>query len=340
VDTRGIEVTGWGWTNLSSYIRHGVFIGTFVIEYKSKKVLKPIIDDFRQRLENSPNREQLKTVIFPDLFKYRSELRRFDLKNNKVTCHRQQYFDRDGTTMMRIENPINDVDGEKYFAEFPPTAKYDLKSNRVLLKTAKNIEKIFKNAMDDPKISLRVKEIKELERERESRQKKEEADKKEHQLKEIDTLKPIDASSYMQRGLKYLKLGDNNKSILDFNKAIEIDNQYADAYGNRGLAYQALGKDKQAIADFNKAIELNPQDAISYYSLGNVYFVLGNYNQAITNYDEAIERDKEFAFAYGARGDAHSKLGNNKQAIADWKIAAKLGDETSQYSLKKKGIAW
>ncbi|HBE59127.1 MAG TPA: hypothetical protein DEG17_25210, partial [Cyanobacteria bacterium UBA11149] len=40
-----------------------------------------------------------------------------------------------------------------------------------------------------------------------------------------------------------------------YNKAIEIDPNFAEAYNNRGSVRLALGDKQSAIADYNKAIE-------------------------------------------------------------------------------------
>ena len=46
------------------------------------------------------------------------------------------------------------------------------------------------------------------------------------------------------------------QKIEDFDEAIRLDPQYAIAYSDRGLAYHMLGQYERAIEDFNKAIEI------------------------------------------------------------------------------------
>ena len=58
--------------------------------------------------------------------------------------------------------------------------------------------------------------------------------------------------------------GDFDRAIADFNRAIELKPDYAEAYNNRGNAYSDKGDFDHAIADFSKAIELKPDFPIAY----------------------------------------------------------------------------
>jgi tetratricopeptide (TPR) repeat protein len=66
------------------------------------------------------------------------------------------------------------------------------------------------------------------------------------------------AKDHYNRGMFNWDLGEYDRAISDFTKALEIDQRYADAYYNRGLAYKYKGQYDKAITDYNKAIEINP----------------------------------------------------------------------------------
>ena len=51
------------------------------------------------------------------------------------------------------------------------------------------------------------------------------------------------------------------RSIEDYDRAIELDPNVAAAYYNRGHSYSDLGQYQRAIEDFDKAIELDPNYA-------------------------------------------------------------------------------
>nr|MDJ0659935.1 tetratricopeptide repeat protein [Crocosphaera sp.] len=65
------------------------------------------------------------------------------------------------------------------------------------------------------------------------------------------------------------------KAITDYNQAISLNPNDADAYYNRGFAYSQLGENQKAIADYNQTISLNPNYTNAYYNRGTVYHELG-----------------------------------------------------------------
>ena len=66
--------------------------------------------------------------------------------------------------------------------------------------------------------------------------------------------------AYNNRGLAYDKLGQYQRAIQDYDKAIQIGGKNdADSYYNRSLAYDALGQDAEANADKAKACSLDSE---------------------------------------------------------------------------------
>ena len=52
---------------------------------------------------------------------------------------------------------------------------------------------------------------------------------------------------------------EERRAIVDYNQAIQLNPNYANAYYNRGLAYQQLGENQRALADFREAARLYQQ---------------------------------------------------------------------------------
>jgi len=69
----------------------------------------------------------------------------------------------------------------------------------------------------------------------------------------------ISADEFFKRGIDNHELGDLQEAIANWNKAIEINPQYAYAYSNCGIAKRNLGDDRGGCADFKKAVSLGDQ---------------------------------------------------------------------------------
>ena len=75
-------------------------------------------------------------------------------------------------------------------------------------------------------------------------------------------------------------MGEYEKAISDYTRAIEINPRYAVAYNNRGLVYRKMGEYDRAISDYGNAVEINPGYALAYYNRANAYYQKGEYGRA------------------------------------------------------------
>jgi tetratricopeptide (TPR) repeat protein/S1-C subfamily serine protease len=143
-------------------------------------------------------------------------------------------------------------------------------------------------------------------------------------------LKPDDAEAYNNRGNARYHLGDKKGAIADYTKAIELKPDLAYAYSNRGNARYQLGDKQGAIADYNKAIELKLDDAKAYYNRGVARSALGDKQGAIADYNKAIELKPDYAEAYNNRGNARDDLGDKQGEIADYSKAIELKPDLAE----------
>jgi tetratricopeptide (TPR) repeat protein len=63
--------------------------------------------------------------------------------------------------------------------------------------------------------------------------------------------------AWTHRGYAYRRLGQYEKAIADFSKAIQLNPKNKSAWHWRGLAHRDLGKIDMAIADLSEAIALH-----------------------------------------------------------------------------------
>lgn len=68
------------------------------------------------------------------------------------------------------------------------------------------------------------------------------------------------------------------------------------AHYNRGIAYAKKDAFGKAIADYNQAIQLNPDDAEAYYNRGLAHGKNGNIDRALDDFKKAYDRGSRAPF--------------------------------------------
>ncbi|HIK10522.1 MAG TPA: tetratricopeptide repeat protein [Oscillatoriaceae cyanobacterium M33_DOE_052] len=131
-------------------------------------------------------------------------------------------------------------------------------------------------------------------------------------------LNPNNAEAYYKRANALYDLGDYQDAVEDYTVAIRINPSYVNSYFNRGLTYYEMGKYREAIADYTMTIKLNPKDADAYNKRGVAYHQLGDYSAALQDYTKAIALNPKDPTAYINRGLSASAAGNKQSAIADY----------------------
>ncbi len=129
-----------------------------------------------------------------------------------------------------------------------------------------------------------------------------------------------DATFYFNRGRDHYFLGNYDEAIADYNDAIALNPQYAEAFLYRGHAYSRKQDYERALLDYNRAVQLDPKYSDTYSHRGNVYSLRKNYAQAIADYTRAIQlQDDGYTYIdYINRGDAYFHLGDLDHALADF----------------------
>jgi tetratricopeptide (TPR) repeat protein len=144
---------------------------------------------------------------------------------------------------------------------------------------------------------------------------------------------PTDAETYDNRGVAYCNLNQWEKAIDDFSEAIKIDSNFLRAYYNRGIGYGKIGQMDKSIADYSRLIKIYPKSDKAYANRGVDYFKLGQMDKAIADYTMAIAINPNYADAYYNRGLAYGKLGNWENAIADYSKVLEIDpNNTMAYS--------
>jgi len=104
-------------------------------------------------------------------------------------------------------------------------------------------------------------------------------------------------------GIDKIKMYIDNYELVfaDYNQAIRLNQNYAEAYYRRGHMYNNYKGDySQAIADWNNAIRLDPTKYVTaemYTTRGTAYYHNGDTNRAIADFKSALQIDPNYSNA-------------------------------------------
>ena len=148
--------------------------------------------------------------------------------------------------------------------------------------------------------------------------------------------------SYSQ-GVAQLAQDDYQRALPFFERAADLDPNYAEAWYQAGFAYGVMGRHQDALKASKQAAKLRPEWPETHVNIGASNYALGQYKDAAEAYKTAIRLDDdnpETQFAYGL---TLNKLNKGDEEILAYKRAltikpdhANALDRLGQAYLKKK----
>ncbi len=142
---------------------------------------------------------------------------------------------------------------------------------------------------------------------------------------------PRNAREAFDAGMRLMKTTRYDQAILNFNRAVDLVPDYAEAYRMRGRAYVAQSDPDMAIRDFSRVAELQPRDAAILAERGFVNMDKKDYQAAIADADRAIALDPKLARAYNLRASARRAAGDPRRSIEDFTKAVELEPDLDNY---------
>ena len=137
-------------------------------------------------------------------------------------------------------------------------------------------------------------------------------------------LKTVLAALYLHQGLTYSKTGDYEHAVKSYKKLLKIFRSDL-SYYYLGAAYERLGKVYCASRQFNRAIKLNPDYAEAYNYLGYMYIDRGKkLGKSIKLIKKAIKIEPENGYFADSLGWGYYKRGMLDQAMLQLERAVKL----------------
>ncbi len=126
---------------------------------------------------------------------------------------------------------------------------------------------------------------------------------------------------------------DFNQAISDFQKAISIKPDFADAWYRMGLVYLNKFDGPNGIKAIDYAILLEPKNSYYYIGRADYYFRKQEFQTALEEYSKAIQISQNDPNSYEGRAKCYKALGNIELFKEDFKKAFLLRKESKKYKV-------
>lgn len=126
------------------------------------------------------------------------------------------------------------------------------------------------------------------------------------------------------RGVALYYRGAHEAARAAFEKALELQPEYAEAFNNLGLTLSKLGMETEATEAFRKALTIDPKMGEAYNNLGFLYHTAAQFDRAAQMFDLAIENAADSSIAYTNLGNTYHAMENADKAIEAWRRAVDL----------------
>ena len=117
------------------------------------------------------------------------------------------------------------------------------------------------------------------------------------------------ALDYMARGWRSYESGNYAQALLSFERAINFDENLADAHNGIGWSHLSLSLNPPLAQEaFQNAVQLDPSNADAWVGLANLLFLrhkdTNDFRSAIRAIDNALQGDAQYLFRHDYRSKA------------------------------------
>jgi tetratricopeptide (TPR) repeat protein len=124
-------------------------------------------------------------------------------------------------------------------------------------------------------------------------------------------------------GNTFLMKGQNDSSLIMYNKALALDPEYETARYQKALVLSYLKQYDEAVNEAKDLLELNPQYLEAMQLIGDTYYNQEKYDDAETWYDSAYAKGLRNRYLCHLMGYINQTNGKTQQAINLYKEALK-----------------
>ncbi len=148
----------------------------------------------------------------------------------------------------------------------------------------------------------------------------------EKSLQEALAAKP-NAKIYVNLGAVYRKQGKMLDALAQYEKALALDQQSAEAQFGLGIVYAEMGETQKALDAYAEAIKLQPLYADVYVNRGALHVASSEFDEALADFQQAIEIAPDFSQAHYNLAVLYEKLDQPEQAKKEYEATLRVQDD-------------
>ena len=125
-------------------------------------------------------------------------------------------------------------------------------------------------------------------------------------------------------------LGKKETALANFDRALRLQPDYAEALSNRGNTLHELRRYDEALASFDRALKARPGYAEALSNRGVTLHELKRYEEALASFDAALKKQPSYARALSNRGNTLHELKRFEEALASFDHALKAQPDSAR----------
>ncbi|CCE06579.1 conserved hypothetical protein [Bradyrhizobium sp. STM 3843] len=138
---------------------------------------------------------------------------------------------------------------------------------------------------------------------------------------------PDNAQAYRYRGRVWSRKGDLDRAIADLDVAIRLDPKNPGLLHDRGLIRQQRGEFDEALVDLDHAVRMSFSDAEIYSDRAAVWLAKGSYDRALADLDQALKLNPQLLSAVRRRDEALERKHERDHASESGNVPPALRDD-------------
>jgi tetratricopeptide (TPR) repeat protein len=132
------------------------------------------------------------------------------------------------------------------------------------------------------------------------------------------------AHDFASQGLCFYQLKQNERALISYDKAIEIDPDNDLVWNLRGVALRGLKEYELALISYKKAIEIDPDNFSHWIARGDISKKLKQYKDALFSYGKALEINSESLRSWNNKAEILLTIKQYKKSLFSCNEALKI----------------